>query len=98
MISFTPAQADMQNALYKWYAKKVWISMNTYSFFFCVEPFEDRYKVTFNTKSEREREIKLWFRERGHQARRWHGTKPGWYVKCSKDIAMLAKLTFGGDA
>lgn len=68
---------------------------------FEVEPSSNRFLVIFRDRDEeRMKEIKRWFAAHGHLARRHDPSRLGfggaWYVKCSKDIALLAKLTFGG--
>lgn len=65
--------------------------------FFKVLPRRDDYLVTFRDTLAREKEIYRWFRKRGHQPRFINGQRhKGRYVKCSRDIALLAKLTWGG--
>lgn len=65
--------------------------------FFKVTPRRDDYLVTWGDEDDREKEIRLWFKERGHQAGYIDGQRSkGRYVKCSKAIALLAKLTWGG--
>ncbi|WP_343545390.1 hypothetical protein [Sphingomonas paucimobilis] len=65
---------------------------------FDVTPRRDDFLVTWRQPKERDQEIRLWFKERGHQARFIDGQRSkGRYVKCSKAIALLAKLTWGGE-
>jgi hypothetical protein len=67
--------------------------------FFRVSPRRDDFLVEWRFDRERDKEMYRWFMARGHQPRFIFGQRSrGRYVICSRDIALLAKLTWGGAA
>jgi hypothetical protein len=65
--------------------------------FFKVTRRRDDFLVEWRFDLAQDKEVYRWFMERGHQARFIDGMRSkGRYVKCSKELAVMAKLTWGG--
>lgn len=65
--------------------------------FFRTTRRRDDVLVEWRFDLAQDKEVYRWFRERGHIGRFIDGMRSrGRYVKCSKEIAVMAKLTWGG--
>lgn len=73
-------------------------SMRPIEPFFRVERHRDDYQVSWRVNAKRNLKIYHWFKERGYQGRFIDQQRSkGRYVNCDRDMALLSKLTWGGE-